>query len=251
MSQQPENSLEKKVEEWLKKEGWPFEVRVGREFAKHGWKVRHGEYYRDPKGGGAREIDLIATVGHEGKEHPFNLEVVVECKTSRDKPWVGFTSPAFSQDPYGFGLVEVDAGDPSWRRHFFRAHLRWRGAEIGGDPMDPTPDPQDFEEPSGTDWERWIDAWCGVTRVDAGMRSCHTVVQAFRENRGIDAAYASLQQVESAAQALATSASRSWRELVEGGVTGAEASIYMPVVIVSGTLFVGELDGQDVLALEQ
>jgi hypothetical protein len=251
MGQQPQDSLEKKVEEWLKREGWPFEVRVGREFAKRGWKVRHGEYYRDAKGGGAREIDLIATVGHRGRDYPLNLEVVVECKTSRDKPWVGFTSAAFAQDPYRSGLVEVDAGDPSWREHFFKAQLRWRGPKIERDLLDTTPEPLDFDPPGGEDWARWIDAWCGVTLVNATMRSCHSVVQAFRESKGIDAAYASLQQVENAAQVLATSASRTWRELIEHGVSDAEASIFMPVVIVSGKLFVGELDAQDVLSLKE
>lgn len=40
--------LEKKIEEWLEKQGYPLETRVARAFRNAGFNVVQSDYYRDP-----------------------------------------------------------------------------------------------------------------------------------------------------------------------------------------------------------
>ena len=92
-----EEPLDSQVLEWLRKGGFPLELRVGRLLQKHGWRVHHAKGYRDPVTEKAREIDLVATRALvkevEGKKPSISLNLVIECKTSLDKPWILFHNP--------------------------------------------------------------------------------------------------------------------------------------------------------------
>lgn len=79
---------------WLEKHGYPFELEVGRAFKSHGWSVDHSSWFGDPESGKPREIDIVARLsastklGHERAE----WLLAVECKSSKDKPWIVFTT---------------------------------------------------------------------------------------------------------------------------------------------------------------
>lgn len=90
-----EGELIAKVRGWLDKQGYPLELSVGRIFEKQGWETNHQTWYSDDASGVTREVDLLATrsltAGDNSRGVAFSL--VVECKRSRDKPWVVLSSP--------------------------------------------------------------------------------------------------------------------------------------------------------------
>lgn len=89
--------LSKKVHEWLEKEGYPLEFRTASAFERSGFHVSQGHYVQDEKSDEAREIDVLADMMVRlGEYGVFRVYQVIECKWSKDKPWVVFTSPGSS-----------------------------------------------------------------------------------------------------------------------------------------------------------
>lgn len=86
---QPSN-LETKVQKWLETEGYPLEFATAAVFRRHGFVVRQGTYVREKGEESVREIDVVA-YSHRCNEGLQRVYHVVECKWSRDKPWVVFT----------------------------------------------------------------------------------------------------------------------------------------------------------------
>lgn len=84
------NELEKKIEKWILKNGYPFEMKVAKAFKKEGFHVSQSILYRDIITNKYREIDIIAHTNKLVNGVWFNLTYVVECKKSTDKPWVIF-----------------------------------------------------------------------------------------------------------------------------------------------------------------
>lgn len=99
VSQMPEN-LEAKVLEWLRTQGYPFELQVARRFRRLEWEVDHARAYRDVKTKETRQIDVAASLHRSVKpdEIGATLTVVVECKKSA-KPWVIFSAPRNPEYP--------------------------------------------------------------------------------------------------------------------------------------------------------
>lgn len=89
------SDLDDRVQQWLEKQGYPFELRVGAALRAAGWYVEHGLTYADPITDSARELDIVASlrVAPEESYESCTFKMVIECKTSRDKPWVAFTAP--------------------------------------------------------------------------------------------------------------------------------------------------------------
>lgn len=85
--------LDKKVREWLEHEGYPLEFQVAKKFQKNGFAVRQGSYVNDPNADAPREIDVIAFRDAHTKRQLLRVKHIVECKWSKDKPWVVFTNP--------------------------------------------------------------------------------------------------------------------------------------------------------------
>jgi hypothetical protein len=86
-------NIEDKVRSWLETQGYRFELMVARAFQSTGFSVTVSEFSRDPDTGTPREIDVVAS--HSSRLTPanyFDLNFVIECKHSRDKPWVVFRS---------------------------------------------------------------------------------------------------------------------------------------------------------------
>jgi hypothetical protein len=84
-------TLKKKVEEWLAKQGYPLEMRVAQVLKQRGWLVLHSRRYNDPIQQKEREIDLLAISDDPSESSSLAGDLVIECKWTRDKPWVLFS----------------------------------------------------------------------------------------------------------------------------------------------------------------
>ena len=80
------------VRQWLEKSGHAFELRVARAFREGGATgVDMSFSYTDASSGALREGDVLAQFGWTAlNDTPASVEVVVECKSGRDYPWVAF-----------------------------------------------------------------------------------------------------------------------------------------------------------------
>lgn len=88
----PAQSLNEKVKQWFESEGYPLEFRVARVFEEHGFNPHQGYYVINEAEGQPREIDVLADMDLELEGSGFfRVSHVIECKWSRDKPWVIFT----------------------------------------------------------------------------------------------------------------------------------------------------------------
>lgn len=84
--------LNSRLSIWLENEGYPLEFRTANAFRQSGWQVRRGEYVRT-ESEAVREIDVAATMT-EGDDVGFiRAYHVLECKWSKDKPWIVFSDP--------------------------------------------------------------------------------------------------------------------------------------------------------------
>lgn len=89
-------SLVEKVREWLQQEGYPLEFRTAHAFRSAGFSAVQGRYVRQTEESPPRELDVVATLPRPTRLGGTNVQIaaVVECKWSRDKPWVAFTAPS-------------------------------------------------------------------------------------------------------------------------------------------------------------
>jgi hypothetical protein len=84
--------LPDKVKAWLEGEGYPLEFATANAFERSGFETRQGMYLSMPRTNAFREIDVVASRMAQNEEVTCRVSIVVECKWSRDKPWVVFTS---------------------------------------------------------------------------------------------------------------------------------------------------------------
>ena len=89
MSDEP---IEVKLTKWLETQGYPLEMQVASALQVAGFRISQSDYYRDPETRASREIDLVAVQQRVFDDLLFRVTFTVECKTSRDKPWILFTS---------------------------------------------------------------------------------------------------------------------------------------------------------------
>src|SRR5687767_1963194 len=94
------DKMKSAVLDWLEKQGYPLEMHVAEEFRKAGFEVTQSEFYLDPDTNQPREVDVLATnyVEITPTERVVRIRFVIECKRSRDKPWVMFVPP--DTEPY-------------------------------------------------------------------------------------------------------------------------------------------------------
>jgi hypothetical protein len=91
--------LGRRVTRWLNKQGFPLEFRVARAFQKAGFEVKQSHYVDIPNHPRPREIDVLAIYDTRAMFGEPRYELYVECKWSKDKPWVVFSSDAESVPP--------------------------------------------------------------------------------------------------------------------------------------------------------
>jgi hypothetical protein len=87
-----EKDLHHKVGNWLKHEGYPLEFRVAHRFREAGFKVLQGTHLPDAHLGKSREIDVIGLKSLEVADTTLYFVCLVECKWSKNKPWIFFSS---------------------------------------------------------------------------------------------------------------------------------------------------------------
>lgn len=81
--------LDEKIKDWIKKEGYPLEFSVAHDFKKRGFSVEQSHFVKDSEGK-IREVDVLATQNILVGNSILRILHVVECKWSKDKPWILF-----------------------------------------------------------------------------------------------------------------------------------------------------------------
>jgi hypothetical protein len=118
-------NLNRKIAEWLQAEGYPTEYKTANIFRKHQFSVMQGGYVESAKDT-KRELDVVASMAiqDEGGSGIFlRASYIIECKWSKSKPWVVFTSPSTRVAPsacvaqsigslFGESIIWTIAGDP-------------------------------------------------------------------------------------------------------------------------------------------
>jgi len=84
-----ETALDDKVKQWVEMEGYPLEFSTAHKFKKRKFSVEQSYFAKD-KDGKVREVDVLATVNYPVGRSFLRIKHVVECKWSKDKPWVLF-----------------------------------------------------------------------------------------------------------------------------------------------------------------
>ena len=81
--------MEKKLIEWLKKTGYPFELWTESVLAKNGFASVNSSLYLDEEDKKYREIDLISsrTFGNNENNISLTISIIIECKKS-EKPFI-------------------------------------------------------------------------------------------------------------------------------------------------------------------
>jgi hypothetical protein len=91
MDTSPE-SLSAKLADWVRREGFPFEVKVAKAFQNAWFLVSQSNYYLDPETKKHREIEVIAMIHSCHQDVVLRVEFLIECKSSKDKPSLLFYS---------------------------------------------------------------------------------------------------------------------------------------------------------------
>jgi len=82
-----------KVVDWLNSQGYPLEMSVASAFKQHGFYTRISDFYDDFETSSPREIDVTAQLSFNTKDKTwFQVSCHIECKSTRDKPWLLFIS---------------------------------------------------------------------------------------------------------------------------------------------------------------
>lgn len=87
-----EPTLEEKLHGWLATQGYPLEMKVARAFQEVDASVIQSDYYSDPITSESREIDVVAYWQTKIDGILLRVNLTIECKSSRDKPWILFVS---------------------------------------------------------------------------------------------------------------------------------------------------------------
>lgn len=96
----PDKSLESRILDWLQTQGYPLEMWVAGELEASGFRVALSDYYSDLKTQELREIDVTGfkVSSIQNGRARLRLCVRIECKLSKDKPWVVFMRDLMSQE---------------------------------------------------------------------------------------------------------------------------------------------------------
>jgi hypothetical protein len=115
--------LREKVAGWLEKEGYPLEMKVAHAFRRRNFRVQQGHFFKDPNTDKVREIDVLASRRGDIGGRLVRVVFIIECKWSKDKPWVVFTDSSIhltdaqcirerSASHHGRRILQVAAGAP-------------------------------------------------------------------------------------------------------------------------------------------
>jgi len=204
------NKLADKVLDWLNTQGYPLEFQTAAAFERRNFDVTPSMYQPDPISGSLREVDVVANLSMErprdsaGRYRYVRVEYAIECKYTKDKPWVVFASRAAAMAPSA--RIAHTIASP------LGATIMWTLAgDLGLQALDI------FSSPS---------------RPAFGGR------QVFDKDR--DAFYSAVQSVVAAARALADRYAPEPEDPLEEALSS--GVVVFPVVIIEGHLFESWLD---------
>ncbi|MDG9884914.1 hypothetical protein N7650_18925 [Pseudomonas sp. GD04058] len=102
--------MKDKVTQWVKMEGYPLEFSTAHKFKKRRFSVEQSYFAKDIDGK-AREIDVLATANLPIGRSFLRIKHVIECKWSKDKPWVLFKDEKrFARSALAAQLISSSAG---------------------------------------------------------------------------------------------------------------------------------------------
>jgi len=89
------------IESWISSQGYPLEMEVHQKFVNTNFITGLSNHYKDFETEKSREIDVTATlVSAYSKKYIFRVTLCIECKYSKDKPWVIFSGQKNNPVPY-------------------------------------------------------------------------------------------------------------------------------------------------------
>jgi hypothetical protein len=134
------------VDKWLTTQGFPLEFRTARALNAQGLRSLQGRYIRDPRTQQLREIDVLAGLHLEKTDVVCRVSVVVECKWSREHPWILFTGDESTSreeqvlqtiaSAFGDGVLWHLTTDETFRRYTERrrpARIGFSGRQAHGE----------------------------------------------------------------------------------------------------------------------
>jgi hypothetical protein len=86
-------NFQERILEWILQEGYPTEFHVGNICQRHNLRVFQGYHVGRVASDNLREIDVLAVRDARSQGYLVRVCHVIECKLSKDKPWVILTSP--------------------------------------------------------------------------------------------------------------------------------------------------------------
>ncbi|SAM35119.1 hypothetical protein [Pseudomonas sp. 1 R 17] len=103
--------MEDKIKNWVELEGYPLEFSTAHKFKKRKFSVEQSYFAKD-KDGKAREVDVLATANYLFGRSFLRIKHVVECKWSKDKPWILFNDEKrFATSALAAQLISSSAGE--------------------------------------------------------------------------------------------------------------------------------------------
>lgn len=86
-------TLKEKISSWLDEQGYPLEMETASVAKSLGFDVSQSDYYIDPEGDEAREIDLVVSSNNYAGNYNKSYNLFIECKSNKkSKPWLVFSN---------------------------------------------------------------------------------------------------------------------------------------------------------------
>jgi len=81
------------IKEWIERQGHSLEMRVARAFKENGFTVSQYEHYVDQESQAVRQVDVVASLSREIGNSYITVQLFIECKYAKTKPWIILLTP--------------------------------------------------------------------------------------------------------------------------------------------------------------
>jgi hypothetical protein len=111
-----DENLSGRIRDWLEKQGQSLEMRVAKSFQENGFVVSQFEYFLDKDSRTIRQTDVVASISRNIGNSLITINLVIECKYAKAKPWVILiTQQKFDKFSF-FGRVLNGKPPSQWKR---------------------------------------------------------------------------------------------------------------------------------------
>jgi len=93
MKGEKDDKLLKDIKDWLETQGQALEMRVAKIFQENGFFVSQFENIVDQESQSVRQVDVVASLSKEIDGCFFTTRLIVECKYTKNRPWVLLLTP--------------------------------------------------------------------------------------------------------------------------------------------------------------